>query len=187
MPTLEDQVQAAYGVQEIWVDAQGNENHTNGECRSGLFPVMQWSDRGARSCPTCCPDPGTVPQQAPEAEYTRPSANVVPIPTTADDWTEPTPDRTEPAPAPHVQSAQDKIAAWLVATPDKLTVQDVTPGLQAAATDWASHYSGDFTFMVDMKAKAITALNTEGGRLNLSAAQAKGVLNCWRAELRGRK
>ncbi len=67
-----------------------------------------------------------------------------------------------------------KAAAWLAGLPEKVTVGQVTRRPARAAALWLARYQGDFEFLVDLKRR---------GR-NLSPAQAKGVLNCWRADLR---
>lgn len=58
----------------------------------------------------------------------------------------------------------------------KFDVNDVTVSMAAFATEWAKNYEGDFEFMLDMKKAATTR---RGG---LSTGQAKGTLNCWRAD-----
>lgn len=80
------------------------------------------------------------------------------------------------APAPQVSLPDsDDVAAWLLSTANKVEVAEVTPELVAAATQWAKGWTGTFEYMVDMKAAAIKGALTVG--------QAKGVLNCWRADL----
>lgn len=56
------------------------------------------------------------------------------------------------------------------------TVEDMTPGLIIGASDYASGYTGTFSFLLDMKRQA--------RRGRLSAAQAKGVMNCMMADVR---
>lgn len=65
-------------------------------------------------------------------------------------------------------------AEWLADLPRKVEIVDVTHARRRCAELWLRSYSGDFKYLVDMKAK-------RGVR---SVGQAKGVLNCWRAELR---
>ncbi len=57
----------------------------------------------------------------------------------------------------------------------KVELSDVTPAHAAAATLWAKAYTGDFAFMVEMQQAAT--------RRPLTPGQAKGTLNCWRAEI----
>jgi len=52
----------------------------------------------------------------------------------------------------------------------------MTPGLSAFAATWARNYVGTFSFMLDMRANA-------GRPRGLSAGMAKGVLNCYRADM----
>lgn len=59
----------------------------------------------------------------------------------------------------------------------KFTPDEVTDHHRLFATGWALDYTGDFSFMVDMKAAAAK-------RGLLSAGQAKGVLNCFLAAIR---
>ena len=58
----------------------------------------------------------------------------------------------------------------------KFTADEMTPELSAFATDWALGYEGDFSFMLDMKAAA--------RKKGLTPGMAKGVLNCFLADLR---
>jgi hypothetical protein len=63
----------------------------------------------------------------------------------------------------------------------KFTDADLTADLVFLATEYASKYEGNFDFMLDMRA---TAGTRQGG---LSWGQARGVLNCIRADvLRGK-
>ena len=71
-----------------------------------------------------------------------------------------------------------EIEEFLAGLGRKVEPADVTPALRRAATVWAARWTGDFQFMVDMHAAAVKGL--------LSAGQAKGVLNCWRADLNRR-
>lgn len=66
-----------------------------------------------------------------------------------------------------------EVEAWLGTLGRKVEIVDVTHRLQRAAMLWLRRYSGDFGFLVDVKSKG-------GVR---SAGQAKGVLNCWRAQI----
>jgi hypothetical protein len=63
----------------------------------------------------------------------------------------------------------------LKAFPRKLDTDDVDPELWQAAEEYALAYDGDFEFMVSMR-------STMRSAMHLSAGQAKGVLNCMRAE-----
>lgn len=56
----------------------------------------------------------------------------------------------------------------------------MTPQLRQAARQYAAEYSGDFSFMVEMRAQVI------GGNFLLSDGQAKGVLNVLMADARRR-
>lgn len=72
-------------------------------------------------------------------------------------------------------TAEQRIAeafAWLSTLGRKCEYNDVTHDLQRAASEWLRRYSGDFAFLTDLKARST----------RLSIAQAKGVLNCMRAE-----
>lgn len=69
-----------------------------------------------------------------------------------------------------------EVDAWLTALGAKVTPADMTPGLRLFATMWARGWSGTFAFMVDMSAAATS-------RRGLSTGQAKGVLNCYRADM----
>lgn len=57
----------------------------------------------------------------------------------------------------------------------KFEVADVTPELQTAAEAWLGSYTGDFSYLVDV-ARHLARKGT------ISTPQAKGVLNCIRAE-----
>jgi len=75
----------------------------------------------------------------------------------------------------------DQVRKFILANPDhRFTSEEIenSPDLQTAAELFAANYTGDFEFMLDMKA-AVLRTNNPG----LSAAQAKGVLNCMRAEV----
>ena len=74
--------------------------------------------------------------------------------------------------------AATDVEAWLEGLGRKVEPDDVTPELAAAATEWAKAWDGSFEFMVDMRAKA-----RQG---SLSQGMAKGVLNCWRADIQRR-
>lgn len=58
----------------------------------------------------------------------------------------------------------------------KFELAEVTPELQAVAAVYAAYYAGTFDYMVQMRKAA-----TQFGKLTVP--QAKGVLNCMRAEL----
>lgn len=68
-----------------------------------------------------------------------------------------------------------EVEAWLAGLGRKVEVDEVTPELTSSATEWAKGYQGDFEYMVSMR--------DASRRGPLSTAQAKGVLNCWRADL----
>ena len=68
-----------------------------------------------------------------------------------------------------------EVEAFLAGLGRKATMNDMTPELVSAATNWAKEWSGTFSFMVDM--------NRSANRGGLSVGQAKGVLNCWRADI----
>lgn len=84
-------------------------------------------------------------------------------------------------PMTHAKAATDaEVVALMLANDGKWEVEQMTPALVAFATDWAKAFEGDFEFMTDMKAEAV--------KRTLSAGQAKGVLNCHRADyFRNRK
>lgn len=69
------------------------------------------------------------------------------------------------------------VERWLTALGRKVEVDEVTTGLRLAANLWAMQYTGDFEYMVDMRDAA------KSRRTGLTQGQAKGVLNCWRADL----
>lgn len=66
-----------------------------------------------------------------------------------------------------------RVAAWLVALERKVEVMDITHQNKRVAQDWLRAYAGTLSFLVDVR---------DRGKA-LSDAQAKGVLNCLRAEL----
>jgi hypothetical protein len=68
-----------------------------------------------------------------------------------------------------------EVAEWLLALGRKVEVSDLTAELSAFATRWALDYTGSFSFMCDMRDAAQSG--------PLSAGQAKGTLNCLRAEV----
>lgn len=68
----------------------------------------------------------------------------------------------------------EDVAAWLLGLGRKVEPEEVTGAHVLAAERWLAAYTGDFAFLLDVRAKA---------RRGLSNGQAKGVLNCWRAEL----
>lgn len=68
------------------------------------------------------------------------------------------------------------VEEWLLGLGRKVEVGEVTPELVAAATEWAKAWDGTFEYMVDMRMAA-------KGKRGLSIGMAKGVLNCWRADL----
>lgn len=63
----------------------------------------------------------------------------------------------------------------------KFEVEDMTTGLIEFADEWLTAYQGDFEFLIDVRSKR------DEGRGKLTAGQAKGVLNCCRAEFYRRK
>lgn len=67
-----------------------------------------------------------------------------------------------------------KCEEWLLGLGRKVEVHEVTARPVRGAALWLAAYTGDFEFLLDVRRKA---------RGNLSTGQAKGVLNCWRAEL----
>jgi Family of unknown function (DUF6011) len=58
----------------------------------------------------------------------------------------------------------------------KVELGDVTNALMDEAFEWLLKYEGTFKFLVDVRYNAVR-------RGALTPAQAKGVLNCWRADL----
>lgn len=78
--------------------------------------------------------------------------------------------------APATPAAE--VESWLKLLGRKVEPDDVTDELVSAATEWAKAWTGTFEFMVDMHNRAV--------RGPLSPGQAKGVLNCWRADLNRR-
>jgi hypothetical protein len=66
---------------------------------------------------------------------------------------------------------------YLTTFNEKLTAEDVTPGLKKLAEEWVCRYHSNdpFIYLAEMK---MTALEKD-----LSPGQAKGVLNCMRAEV----
>src|SRR5215469_9565315 len=72
-----------------------------------------------------------------------------------------------------------QIEGWLASLDRKVEVTDVTEELRQAATAWAVAYTGSFDFMLAMRADA-------RGPRGLSVGKAKGVLNCWRADVNRR-
>jgi hypothetical protein len=80
-------------------------------------------------------------------------------------------------PAERTRRALALVAAALPGlSGEKFVPEDVTPPLFSAASTYAADYRGTFSFMVEMRQAAL-------GRRGLSLGQAKGVLNCMRAEL----
>lgn len=78
---------------------------------------------------------------------------------------------------PSVQAATlEEVVAAVRSLPhgEKFGADDVTPAMAAWATEWAKSYAGTFEFMVDMRKAAI--------KRTLSPGQAKGTLNCFRAD-----
>lgn len=69
------------------------------------------------------------------------------------------------------------VEEWLIELGRKVDQHEVTPALAKLATEWAKSYEGTFSFMLDMREAAQTR------RSGLSTGQAKGTLNCLRAEL----
>lgn len=72
------------------------------------------------------------------------------------------------------------VEAWLLALGRKVDPEDVTAALRGAANRWAKTYDGDFEYMVEMRKQASEPRGVTVG-------QAKGVLNCWRAEILRRR
>lgn len=78
------------------------------------------------------------------------------------------------APVIPTKTYDDAAVAELVeALGRKFEASDMDAGLCTYALGWLKAYTGDFEFLVDLRKKAKHTL-TEG--------QAKGVLNCWRAD-----
>ena len=73
-----------------------------------------------------------------------------------------------------VALTDDEVATFLLGLGRKVELDEVTGSMVNAAERWLAAYTGDFEFLVDVRRKA-----TRG----LSNGQAKGVLNCWRADL----
>jgi hypothetical protein len=67
-------------------------------------------------------------------------------------------------------------AEWLATLDRKVEDRDITGARQDAARSWALEYTGTFSYMVEMR------VNMKMGR-RLSTGMARGILNCWRAEL----
>jgi hypothetical protein len=87
------------------------------------------------------------------------------------------PTSTPVAPMPEGETYTAEMVAELIGKLGrKFDISDMDKGLVSFATEWAKSYSGTFSFMVDMQIAA-------SGRRGLSAGQAKGTLNCYRAEL----
>lgn len=74
---------------------------------------------------------------------------------------------------PTLEDRHARICAWLVTLGRKVTPDDITPERMGAAKWWLSRYAGSFEFLVDLQARG--GIRTPG--------QAKGVLNCLRADL----
>lgn len=72
---------------------------------------------------------------------------------------------------PYEQRLAD-VKAWLVALGRKTEISDVTHANKRVAQEWTQRYTGDFAFILDLKAKG--GVKSDG--------QAKGVLNTIRAE-----
>lgn len=72
----------------------------------------------------------------------------------------------------------DDVEQWLLGLDRKVTPEDMTAELTQAATEWAANWTGNFSFMEDMR--------TAAQKRQLTTGQAKGVLNCWRADLNRR-
>ena len=171
----DQQLMDAFGVPTIYVDAMAELSHTDKNCERGLFPTTQWSGRGVEPCEKCCPQPGAIGVSAPPAVPAT-SPDVQPVTATA----APEP---EPQPAQALTPGQE-VAAWLLSLDSKVTDEMMNPHLQEMATCWAERYKGDFEFMVDMKKAADRARQYSE---TLSVKKARGVLNCWRAELKRNK
>jgi len=69
----------------------------------------------------------------------------------------------------------EAMETWLADLGRKCEPDDMTPGIIEAVETWLHAYSGDFEFLLDVRSK-------KGARA-LSAGQAKGVANCWRADI----
>lgn len=120
-------------------------------------------------------------RQAITAEQGRRSADVADI---IDDLTSfrtanPTPAEQVAAANRPTETPADQVEAWLGQLGRKVEIVDVTDELRLAAQTWAQAWTGTFEFMVDMHVAAT-------GRKGLSFGQAKGTLNCWRADINRR-
>ena len=73
----------------------------------------------------------------------------------------------------------DRVEEWLKELGRKTEARDMTPGLVKAIERWLRDYEGDFEFLLDVRSKL--------GARGLSDGQAKGVANCWRADVYRRK
>jgi hypothetical protein len=163
----------AFGTPTIYVDAMAELSHTDKSCERGLFPTTQWEGRGAEPCEKCCPEPGVIGAQAAPA-----------VPATSAEIQPPATLPVQPEPQPQEAKALtpgQEVAAWLLGLDSKVTDDMMNAHLQEMATCWAERYTGDFEFMIDMKAAADRARNYGE---TLSVKKARGVLNCWRAELK---
>lgn len=87
---------------------------------------------------------------------------------------------SRPAPRRSIEVADEEFATLVNSRTahglGKFEVADVTPELHAFAEQFATNYQGTFEYMVDMRANMVSY-----GRL--TPAQAKGVLNCARADV----
>jgi len=66
----------------------------------------------------------------------------------------------------------DEVGALTDQLDRKFEVADMTTGLVEFAAAWLADWNGDFEFLADLQAS----------KRPLTAGQAKGVLNCWRAD-----
>lgn len=82
-----------------------------------------------------------------------------------------------PAPVDGFVAQERRMVEMVLArfTEAKLEQSDVTAEIRAFATEWAKRWNGDFAFMVDM--------NKAAKRGTLSVGQAKGTMNCFRADV----
>jgi hypothetical protein len=87
--------------------------------------------------------------------------------------------RKSKTPAPSIPKTEaatlDDVAALVESLGRKFEVEDMTTGLIEFAGTWLADYSGTFEFLLDVRSKV--------GKRDLSPGQAKGVLNCVRADL----
>ena len=114
---------------------------------------------------SCCIDVGTDLDERlrpPEEErpHVTPGAKPTRHGTTEDEWT------------------AEETEEWLSKLGRKAEAADMTPGLVKAIITWLKAYEGTFEFLLDIQDKL--------GPRGLTDGQAKGVANCWRADINRR-